>query len=124
MPARGGFHPYHFGTTSADLERRAAFRQIVRLIPPGARVAATESLVPQVSNRPDAYTLRIGTFDAEYLLFPVSRKALIWPDEGEPLVRLLETGQFGVMAIVPPFALAHRGFPATDNAEVVWRLAR
>lgn len=119
--ARAGYGPYRFGTTALDRARREELRSLLELLPPRAKVVATETLVPQVSNRPDAYTLRVGIFDADYLLFSVDRRDLIWHVEREPLRRLLEE-QFGVVAIAHPFVLAQRGYRLTANAGVLARL--
>ena len=67
--AKGGFAMYNFDTTPRDLVDRKTFAEIVKLIPPKATVSASDNLVPQISNRPVAYTLRFSIFDAEYVLF-------------------------------------------------------
>lgn len=121
---RGGFGPYRFGTTSADVVRRDALRDLLRELPARAKVVATERLVPQVSGRPDAYTLRVGVFDAQYALFPVRPSELIWPAEGKTLRRLLSSGDFGVMATRGPFALARRGYSTAGNRAVLANLRR
>jgi uncharacterized membrane protein len=86
--ARGGFARYHFGTTDVDRERRRALDELLALVPPRASIVATERLVPQVSGRPGAYTLRVGLFAAEYALFPVD-PALLLPTAELPRVREL-----------------------------------
>ena len=121
--ARGGFARYQFGASDADRERRAALHELIALVPPRASIVATERLVPQVSGRPDAYTLRVGVFDAEYALFPVDPALLIAAAERPRLTDLLERGEFGIVAVREPFALARRGHPPGDNAAVLERLA-
>ena len=60
----------------------AALRALIAQVPKDARIVASETIVPHVSNRRYAYTLRIGIFDADYLLaltdgdLPEERKRL------------------------------------------------
>jgi len=61
-------------------------------VPPRAKIVASENIVPHVSNRPDAYTLRMGLFDADYLLFEAPRGG----EEGTYVKDAL-AGQFGVV---------------------------
>lgn len=121
---RGGFTPFRFETTAADRERYEALSDLIALVAPRAKVVASETLVPHVSSRPDAYTLRVGSFDAEYLLFPIERRELMWPAEGGAVVGLLESGEFGVVEIRHPFALARRGHSTQVNGAILERLAR
>ena len=115
---RGGFGTYVFGTTPQDLQNRKAVRALVAQVPPRAKIVASETLVPQVSNRPDAYTLRMGTYDAEYLLFGL-------PAGGAELVNalaLLQNNSFGVVDVKEPYVLAKRGAPTTRNPEILMRM--
>ncbi|HVR04006.1 MAG TPA: hypothetical protein VMT47_17860, partial [Polyangia bacterium] len=83
-----------------------------------AKIVASEILVPQVSNRPDAYTLRIGTYDAEYLLFGLP----IGGYEQTNALPLLQNNTFGVVDVKEPFVLAKRGAPTTRNAAILARM--
>src|SRR5690606_9676713 len=68
--ARGGFWKFKFDRTQQDIDRYNALRSLIALIPPEAKVAGTERLLPHVSNRPNAYSVRgAGIGDAEYILF-------------------------------------------------------
>jgi uncharacterized membrane protein len=116
--ARGGFGPYHFGTNREDLERRASLRKLIAMVPRMAKIVAAENVVPQVSDRPDAYTLRHGLFDADYLLFSIPA----WSNERTQILEGLEPGTFGVVAEQGGFVLAKRGHPTTANATVIGRL--
>ncbi|HEX4406398.1 MAG TPA: DUF2079 domain-containing protein [Polyangia bacterium] len=115
---RGGFGPYTFGTSPTDLEHRKAIHVILGEIPPNAKIVASEQLVPQVSNRADAYTLRVGTYDAEYLLFSLP----IYGDEQRNAFPLLQSNQFGVVDVQEPYVLARRGAPTSRNAAVIARM--
>jgi uncharacterized membrane protein len=115
---KGGFAPYNFETTPHDLADRAAFARIARLIPPRASVSASDNLVPQISNRPVAYTLRFSIFDAEYVLF-FSDPLRIDGSERAKVTEALMAGSFGVVDVQPPFALARRGHPTAMNDRVL-----
>lgn len=67
--ARGGYGPFVFGTTPQKQELYQALRKVLTKLPPNAKVTASEMLVPHVSNRRYAYTMRTGIHDAEYLLY-------------------------------------------------------
>jgi uncharacterized membrane protein len=117
--ARGGFGAYVFGTTPADLKNRQDLRKVLAHLPPRARVVSAESLVPHVSSRADAYTLRIGLYDAEYALFMLHPTA---PDELRPIIDAMGRGEFGVVDQAGHIVIARRGHPTTRNAEVLTRM--
>jgi hypothetical protein len=107
-----------FGTTDTDRLRRRAVHELLAQVPRYAKIVASEMLVPQVSNRPDAYTLRFGLFDAEYLLFALP----IGGQEQRNAVAGLQSGTFGVVDVREGFALAKRGAPTNQNGPVLARL--
>jgi uncharacterized membrane protein len=113
--ARAGFGIANFGTTVGDREAMREVRELVLLIPPRARVVASERLVPHISNRPDAYTLRVGLFDADYLLFDTRS---IGNDERTFARKAFDSEKFGVVEILGPFVLAKRGLDSPRTAEI------
>ena len=115
---RGGFTKYRFGITDADRKRHDQLYELIRQVPPYAKIVSSERIVPHVTNRPDSYTLRTGIFDAEYLLvwLPPSRL------ERPYFLKALATGKFGLIARRGPFILARRGADPKDNPSVL-RLA-
>jgi uncharacterized membrane protein len=115
---RGGFGYYHFKVTPTDAVRRKAVYELIKLVPPRAKIVASENLVPQVSNRPDAYTLRMGLFDADYLLFEAPRGG----EEGTFIRSAFNNENFGVVAFKDPFVLAKRGYPRTLNESLRYRI--
>ena len=115
---KGGFGGYNFETTARDLADREKFARIVRNIPPRASVSACDNLVPHVSNRPVAYTLRFAVFDADYILF-FSDIGRIGGDERGKVSEALTSGDFGVVEVIEPFAVAKRGYPTTLNNRVL-----
>jgi uncharacterized membrane protein len=118
--ARGGFSAYRFETTPEDLQNRAALQKLLRHLPPRASIAATDNLLPQVSNRPATYTLHYAVYDAEYLLFWTSRTRN-WAPEVERILPELTAGSFGVVAVEEPFVLARRGEPPVLNNQFLER---
>jgi uncharacterized membrane protein len=116
--ARGGFGTYHFGTTSEDRERRRTLYELLAMVPPKAKIVSTENIVPQVSNRAFAYTLRMGIADADYLLFNVP----LGGDERSKVLEVLPQGTFGVVAERGQYVLAKRGYATDLNAGILSRV--
>jgi hypothetical protein len=115
---RGGFGLYRFQTTDSDRRRHDALYQLIAMVPPKAKIVSSENIVPHVSSRPDAYTLRTGLFDAEYLLFEFPVRG----DEANFVREALANDAFGVVAIREPFALVRRGHATAENAALRARL--
>jgi uncharacterized membrane protein len=116
--AWGGFGPYHFGTDATDLKRRADLRPLLALIPPTAKVVACENVVPQLSNRPDAYTLRLSVYDADYILFHLPAPQF----ERENVLDALQSRRFGIVKESGEYVLAKRGFSTSENLRIIGRL--
>jgi hypothetical protein len=118
--ASGGvYRPFPFTTTEADLERRRQRADVLAVLPPEARVAASENVAPHVSNRSTAYTMREGVLDADFVVLELSPRA------GEEIViaqELLRSSHFGVVAMNQGFALLQRGAPSTLNQRLLRRL--
>lgn len=112
--ARGGFGPYRFERTDEDRERQRKLYSLIEKVPDMAKIVSSENIVPHVSSRPDSYTLRVGVFDADYLLFslPAGRDEL-------PHLRKALEGPFGIVEIREPFYLAKRGHSKDRNEEVM-----
>jgi hypothetical protein len=114
--AHAAWDPIRFSTTDEDRERLSALRAVIQALPPLAKVAASERVVPHVSNRPDAYALRNGIADAEYLLFD---SAGLGGNEKSDVVQALRNKSFGVVASNGNFVLAQRGAPTKGNTRVL-----
>jgi uncharacterized membrane protein len=115
---RGGFGVYHFGTSPEDKLRRRNVNELLAMVPKDAKICAVETVVPQVSNRAFAYTLRMGVADADYVLFNIS----LGSDEKSRLMEVLPDGSFGVLAERGDFVLIKRGHPTDLNQAVLRRL--
>jgi uncharacterized membrane protein len=112
--AKAGYRPFVFGAKKGDEDRRAALARILAQLPKDARVSASERLVPHVANRQNAYTLRIGVYDAQYILFEPRALSV---NERPKLERTLKRKPFGVAAEEKPFLLLERGLdPETLRA--------
>lgn len=64
----GGFSRVSFALSPMEEQRYKDLRALVARIPRDVSVAATETVIPHVSNRLDAYTLKITAGEADYLL--------------------------------------------------------
>jgi uncharacterized membrane protein len=119
--AQGGFWKFQFERKPADIARYNDLHTLIAQIPPKAIVAASEFTLPQISNRPNAYTLRtVGVKNAEYILFPRALTA-----KELPKVRpLLENKKFGVVAEAGEFVLAKRGHSTEKNEALLKRMGK
>ncbi len=117
----GGPIKYTFGVDAEGRRRNQAARRILRHLPSRASVTGGGFTTPFVSNRPDAFNLTIsGATDAAYMFIPSEVGDFIG-NEKETVTRLLKSGEFGVVDIEPPFALAKRGHATTRNDELLRR---
>jgi uncharacterized membrane protein len=120
MPHEGlrcGTERPRFHATPGDIRQRAELAAIAPHIPGSARVAASEHLLPHVSGRRDAYTLRFGVHDADYILFAVPMRG----DERDQALPLLRDGTFGVVDDLGGMALVRRGDDPSRNAALLAR---
>ncbi|MBI3182743.1 MAG: DUF2079 domain-containing protein [Myxococcales bacterium] len=118
--ARSAFGKYRFGLTAEDRQRHADAYVLIAKTPPTAKVAASEFLNPHVSSRPDAYALRLGLFDAEYVLFDVP---MLRSDERAVIRSALVDPTFGVVEERGDFVLLRRGADAGKNGALLTRLS-
>jgi Predicted membrane protein (DUF2079) len=109
-----------FQSTPQDVRHRAELAELAPQIPEEAKVAASEHLLPHVSGRRDAYTLRFGVHDADYMLFAVPMRG----DERDVALPVLSDGTFGVIEDMGDMALARRGESTSRNGELVARASQ
>lgn len=105
---RGGFRQVQFQWTPADAQQLADFRALSKQIPKKASVVATESEVPQLSARAEAYTMRVGVDDADYILARIDEVT----GEGSARTHLLDSLRTHAYSFVErrgAFALWKRG---------------
>ena len=116
--AWGGFSPFHVGVTDSERARHADLYSLIKLIPQEASVTASESIVSQISSRKNAYSLRIGFQDADYLLVRL-------PSGGEDrghLIDALKSGLYGKQAEKGEFVLFRKGLKADSAAPFLRQL--
>jgi len=89
----GGFGKVEFTMTPDEEKRYAALQKIVAMIPKDASVAASESEMPHVAARVNAYDLRFAHGDADFLL--VRAGALYTPGT---LKSALDRHRYGLVA--------------------------
>lgn len=116
--ARGGFGGFPVGITAEDRRRHDDLYALLAQVPPLAKISSSEQVVPHVSSRPDAYTLRMGVFDAEYLL----ARMPLWDAERGAVRGALESGSFGVVDMRGEFVLARRAYSTDRNAAALARM--
>ncbi|MFZ5892375.1 MAG: DUF2079 domain-containing protein [Myxococcota bacterium] len=112
--SRGGPVPYKFGWDDEGRARRHSVDTLMKHVPPRAPIAASAFTIPQVSARPDAYSLTLGLWDAEYIIAPSGPREHI-TEERTLIKEQLSSGKFGVVEVVPPFFLAKRGADTSKN---------
>jgi uncharacterized membrane protein len=115
--SREGPIPYHFGWNEEGHKRRQALDELLEMMPEDAKVAASAFTVTQVSSRSDAYSLSISLYDADYIVAATNRGELV-PDEYTRLQQVFNSGEFGVVAVRPPFFLMRRGHSTAGNAQL------
>lgn len=117
--ARAAWDPVRSGLTITDKSRYRQLREVIASMPPHAKVAGSERVLPHVSNRPDAYRLQHGLYDAEYVLVDRTR---IGSGERKHVLPVLKNGSFGVVSDKGDFLLIRRGAPTTGNKQAMKRL--
>src|SRR5690606_935347 len=103
-------------------ERNRDVQALLKHLPPDARVAAGNFLTPQVSARPNAYSLWLGMYDADWIIAPVEVHEL---SPGE-VTRIRDSlnSDWGVVAIEGQFMVAHKGHDQSLNKKVLKKIGR
>ena len=116
--AWGGFSPFHVGVTDAERLRHADLYSLIKLIPQEASVAASETIVAHISSRSNAYSLRIGFNDADYVLARLPAGG----DDRTNLINALKSGLYGMASQKGEFVLFRKGLPAASAAPFLRQL--
>jgi hypothetical protein len=98
----------------ADHHRLA--QEMVALIPPQAAISTQSGLYPHLSHRQKAYFFP-AINDAEYVLLDVTGPSypIALPEVYATATRLLDSGQFGVLAAQDGYLLLQRGLVGTST---------
>lgn len=91
----GGFSRIIFKITPVELERYAQLKELAAMIPPDAKVAASDQELPHVSARRTTYHIHGSIGDAEYMLIG---KSHINPKVKGVLTKVLPEKQWGLVA--------------------------
>lgn len=111
---RGGFNDKALSISLGERARAAELDSLVRRIPPGASVVASEQVGPHVSTRLVFYSLKYTFGDKpDYVL--VGNMGIL---EERERVRAALAGDYGVIGRAGPFFLARRGASKADNGSV------
>jgi uncharacterized membrane protein len=115
-----GFNKLSFTLTPDEQKRYADLKALVAKIPPRARVAASEQVVPHISNRPDAFTLKITAGRAEYILV---HRFHLNGEQRQHLEDALKIQPYDVFARQGEFVLFRRG-KLSEEAKNLFRSMR
>jgi hypothetical protein len=115
--AHGGFGPFRFDLTTQDRTHHRDVYKLIAEVPRDAKIVSSETIVPHTSQRRNAYTLRTGLHDAEWLLVWMPPRG----DERGLVVQALHAGTFGVFDESGEFMLFKRGYSTEKNAAVIAR---
>lgn len=104
-------------------ERHAAVKALLKHLPPDAKVAASSFLSTQVSARPNAYSLWLGVYDADWMVTPLEPHEF-GANEVKRLRERLVSKEWGVVAIEKPFVISRQGHDTSLNDEVLRHIGR
>jgi uncharacterized membrane protein len=110
--ARGSWQTHRFGLTPWEKTRYEQVRRLVEQIPGDESVVASERLVPHISNRADAYSMRSGLQDALWLFTGNAA----WDADRVHIPEALR-GDYGIVAREGEFIIARKGHPKTLNEQ-------
>jgi len=116
----GGFRKIEFTINSKEKKRYAVVTKFAAMIPQEASVAATETEVPHIAARLDAYTLKDGPADADYIL--VNGQRLGMGDVRGALNKMLARDQYGLVATGSDIYLFQRGISSPETKGALKRL--
>jgi uncharacterized membrane protein len=107
--ARGAWTQHGFSVSAEDEVVHGQLYELIAKVPADAKISASERINPHVSSRADAYTLRVGESDAQYILFETGPNMLT--EERARVDQLLREKVFAVIARSGRFTLLERGAP-------------
>jgi len=111
----GGFQKIPFEMTEAEEKRAELFAKVKALIPVEASVSATDLEVAQLCTRETAYSLKITTGSADYIV--IDRTHMDHPQQ-ERLGKLFTTEPYGVVFDQAPYVVFKRGQQSPQAAAV------
>jgi len=120
----GGFQKLAYAMSPEEVARYNKLLQLVARIPKTASVGATETEAPHVSNRLDAYALRISNGPpkgppAEYMLV---RHGMLGSDERRNFVEALTKASYGLLDSGNELYLFKQGHHSSETKSALRRL--
>lgn len=115
--ARGAFDPVHLRETQESRQNLADFKALASQIPADAKVAASEWLISHLANRRDAYALRNGILDADYILFWLHPTKFRHDERPVLLDALFKHRRYGIVERRGMFVLAKAGHEPTKRVD-------
>jgi uncharacterized membrane protein len=115
----GGFSRVFFDMSDGERKRYADLRNVAARIPANASVAATELEIPHVSARLDAYTLKVTSGDADYLLV---NRAHFDADARNHVRKAMNRRAYGLLARKGDFFLFSKGYKSTETEAALAKL--
>ena len=119
---KGGYATIEFNFSEEERERYANLRELMKLIPENAVVAATERVGAHLSSRDVMYSMRDGPKDAEYIV--AWKQQLDLGRTRANLRNAVHSGQYGVLERLGDLALLKRGHDTRGNSDLArdWKL--
>jgi uncharacterized membrane protein len=114
---KGGFHKVEFTFSEAERARYARLQELIKIIPPDAKLAATEKVGPHVSSRRVLHTMRQGPRGADWIL--ASSRELKLSKTKPSLKAVLEKNEYGVYKRSGDFAVFKKGHDTSGNAQLM-----
>jgi uncharacterized membrane protein len=109
----GGFSKIEFQITDIEKHRYLTMQRLKALIPESASVAATEMEVPHIAARLNAYTLKDGPADADFIL--VNRLRMNIGDVRGALTAMFQRERYGLLSRGDDLYLFKRGLDSPDT---------
>ena len=108
--SRGAFDPVHLRSTPEGKRNLSDFNSLAAKIPPNAKVAASEWLISHLASRRDAYALRNGVLNADYILFWLHPTKFRHDERPVLMDALYRNHRYGILDRKGMFVLAKRGY--------------
>ena len=114
---KGGYFHIEFTYSDAERQRHEDVLALRKLVPPDASVVATENVGPHFSSRLKFYSLRRGTYHADYLV--AEKDKLDLSQTRTHFRRAVTSGEYGLVETRGKFALFKRGYSTAKNAKLI-----
>jgi uncharacterized membrane protein len=114
---KGGYFNIEFTYSDAERRRHDDVIALRKLVPPDASVVATENVGPHFSSRLKFYSLRRGSYHADYLV--AEQDKLDLAETRTHFRRAVTSGEYGLVETRGRIALFKRGYSTAKNAKLI-----